>query len=125
MYMYFKNVEELKACCPMESGIWNKEILQGYMIYSCVRGFKQYIDEFMAGYRSDDRLAELLFDFLLNKDYDGSDCQIGAAIYISRMDRELLRRKKELLLRAQKNEVYWKRPFQNKAPLDWLDYAPF
>ena len=90
------------------------------MIYSCVRGFKQYIDEFMAGYRSDDRLAELLFDFLLNEDYDGSDCQIGAAIYISRMDRELLRRKKDLLLQAQNDEVDWKRPFRETESLDWL-----
>ena len=121
MYTYFKNLEELKACCPMESGIWNKEILKGYIIYSCVRGFEQYIDEFMAEYQNDDSLAELLFDFLLNEDYDGSDCQIGAAVYISRMDRELLRRKKELLLRAQKNEVYWKRPFQDDTSLDWLD----
>ena len=121
MYTYFETLEELKACCPIESGIWNQEILKGYMIYKCVSGFEQYIDEFMAEYQSDETLAELLFDFLLNEDYDGSDCQIGAAIYISRMDRELLRRKKELLLQAQKNEVYWKRPFPDDALLDWLD----
>lgn len=120
-YTYFENLEELKACCPIESGIWNQEVLKGYLIYKFIGGFEQYIDKFMAKYQSDEVLAELLFDFLLNKDYDGSDCQIGAAIYISRMDRELLRRKKELLLQAQKNEVYWKRPFPDDTSLDWLD----
>ena len=98
MYTYFKDLEELKACCPIENGIWNKEILKGYMIYCCVKGFGGYIDGFMAG----------------------SDCQIGAAVYISRMDRELLRRKKGLLLQAQSNEVHWKRPFRENEPLDWL-----
>jgi hypothetical protein len=120
MYTYFKDLEELKACCPIENGIWNKEILKGYMIYCCVKGFGGYIDGFMAGYQSDEALAELLFDFLLNDYYDGSDCQIGAAVYISRMDRELLRRKKDLLLQAQNDEVDWKRPFRENEPLDWL-----
>ncbi len=120
MYTYFKDLQALKACCPIEGGVWNKDILQGYMIYCCVEGFQQYIDEFMANYQDDEGLAELLFDFLLNDDYDGSDCQIGAAIYIAKMDRELLRQKKDLLLQAQKNEVYWKRPFRENGALDWL-----
>ena len=120
MYTYFKDLEELKACCPIENGIWNKEILKGYMIYCCVKGFKGYIDGFMAEHQSDEALAEILFDFLLNEHYDGSDCQIGAAVYISRMDRELLRRKKDLLLQAQNDEVDWKRPFRENEPLDWL-----
>lgn len=58
--------------------------MKGYLIYKFIGGFEPYIDKFMAKYQSDEVLAELLFDFLLNKDYDGSDCQIGAAIYISR-----------------------------------------
>lgn len=120
MYTYFKDLEALKACCPIKNGAWNQEILKGHMIYTCVKGFKDYIDEFMAKYQKDEALVELLFDFLLNEDYDGSDCQIGAAIYIARMDRELLRRKKDLLLQAQNNEVFWKRPFQEDESLDWL-----
>lgn len=120
MYTYFKDLEALKACCPIGNGTWNKDILQGYMIYCCVEGFQQYIDEFMAKYQNDESLADLLFDFLLNDDYDGSDCQIGAAIYIAGMDRELLRRKKGLLLQVQKNEVFWKRPFRENESLDWL-----
>ena len=74
----------------------------------------------MAKYQNDESLADLLFDFLLNDDYDGSDCQIGAAIYIARMDRDLLQRKKDLLLQAQKNEVHWKWPFRENESLDWL-----
>ena len=120
MYKYFESLEKLKACCPIKNGTWNKEILQGYMIYSCNRDYKPLIDGFMADYQNDETLADLLFDFLLNEDYDGSDCQIGAAIYIARMDREVLRRKKDLLLRAQKNEVFWKRPFREGESLDWL-----
>ena len=56
MYTYFKDLQALKACCPIEGGVWNKDILQGYMIYCCVEGFQQYIDEFMANYQDDEGL---------------------------------------------------------------------
>lgn len=118
--MRFRNLDELKAFCPIENNAWNAEALQEYMIQSCNRDFAEFIDDFMAKYKNDEALAEILFDFLLNEDYDGSDCQIGAAVYIARMDKELLKRKKELLLQAQKNEVCWKRPFQEDVSLDWL-----
>ena len=63
----------------------------------------------------------MLFSFLLDDYYDGSDCQMGAARLISKLDRQMLRTKKELLLKAQENEVYWKRPFPPGADnLDWL-----
>ncbi len=45
---------------------------------------------------------------------------MGAARIISKMDRQLLQAKKELLLQAQSNEVYWKRPFPDAENLDWL-----
>ena len=54
------------------------------------------------------KLAELLFDILLNDELDGSDCQMGAAYYIARLNKELFKKKKELLLQVQKNEVEWK-----------------
>lgn len=110
--MYFKKWEELKVFHPIEKGIWNKEILCEYLVWSCHRDFKKSIDDFFIKYQQNERLAELLFDILLNDDLDGSDCQMGAAYYIARLDKELLKKKKELLLQTQKNEVEWKRPFQ-------------
>ena len=87
---------------------------------SCNRNYKNQLDNFFAQYTSDEMLAELLFGFLLDDNFDGSDCQMGAAYYIARLDRELLRKKKALLLLAQKNEVFWKRPFQDDTYLKWL-----
>lgn len=118
--MYFKNQEELKALSPIEKGIWNKDILQEYLIMSCHRDFKDFVDAFMDRYRKDTALADLLFEFLLNDDYDGSDSQMGAARYLAKMDREVLRSRKDLLLQAQQNEVYWKRPFRDETYLEWL-----
>ncbi len=82
--------------------------------------FEEYIDRFFDDYLNDENLADMLFSFLLNDDYDGSDSQMGAARIISKMDRQLLQAKKELLLQAQSNEVYWKRPFPDAENLDWL-----
>ena len=62
----------------------------------------------------------MLFDFLLNEDYDGSDCQIGAAYYIGRLDKSVLKKRKTLVLRAQTNEVFWRRPFQTDDYLEWI-----
>lgn len=110
--MYFKNWEELKVLHPIEKGIWNKEILYEYLVWSCHRDFRKSIDKFFIEYQQDEKLAEMLFDFLLNDEFDGSDAQMGAAYYVARLDKELLQKKKELLLQAQKNEVEWKRPFK-------------
>lgn len=118
--MYFRNLDELRALQPMENKTWNKESLKEYLIQSCNCNFVEFVDLFMEKYKKDEILADLLFDFLLNDDYDGSDSQIGAAKYIARMDREVLRNKKDLLLQAQKNEVYWKRPFRDEEFLEWL-----
>lgn len=118
--MYFRNFDEFKAMQPVKNGIWNKEILKEYLIQSCNRNFKEFIDEFMADYQKDEMLADLLFEFLLNDDYDGSDSQMGAARYIGKMDKALLRSKKDLLIQAQKNEVHWKRPFPHGERLEWL-----
>ena len=118
--MYFKSREELKALRPFENGSWNKDALEEYLIQSCHSGLSKEIDGFMAEYQGDEALAELLFSFLLDDSYDGSDCQIGAAYYIARMERSVLRKKRDLLLRAQQNEITWKRPFRDSESLDWL-----
>ena len=118
--MYFRDWEELSRLCPIENGIWNKEILYEYLVQSCFLHLTEFIDEFMEKYQKDEALAELLFDFLLDDNYDGSDSQIGAAKYIARLDREILIKNKELLLKAQDNEVEWKRPFHNEGYLEWI-----
>lgn len=119
--MYFRNWEELEWFYPLlENGTWDRERLYEYLVWSCHRDFTGPIDAFMARHRGDEQLVELLFQFLLCEDYDGSDSQMGAARYIARLDRELLRQKRDLLLRAQQNEVLWKRPFWDDQYLEWL-----
>lgn len=119
-YMFYSNIEELEALHPVENGNWNKEILKEYLIQSCNCRFAAYVDGVMERYEKDETLADLLFDILLSDACDGSDSQMGAAKYIARMDRGLLKNKKELLLQAQKNEVYWKRPFRDETYLEWF-----
>ena len=119
--MYFRDWNALRSLRPRENGAWDKEILEEYLIQCCDRRFTAFIDTFLAEYQGDEALAELLLDFLLNDDYDGSDSQMGAARYIiAGMDRAVLKRKKDLLIQAQKSEVFWKRPFQNDEYLAWL-----
>ncbi|MDE7222498.1 MAG: hypothetical protein K2O34_01800 [Acetatifactor sp.] len=117
--MHFKDWEELSKLCPLESGIWNKEKLYEYLVQSCYH-LSDHIDAFMEKYQKDEALAGLLFDFLLDDYYDGSDSQMGAAKYIARLDRELLKKNRESLLRAQENEAAWKRPFHNGE--DWRSF---
>ena len=114
------DLKELEKRCPVKDGVWDKKLLYEYLVWSCCLNFKEWLDSFFAKYRSDEGLADLLFEFLLDDYYDGSDSQMGAAYYIARLDRELLRQKKELLLAAQQNEVFWKRPFQDDGYLEWL-----
>lgn len=118
--MCFATWEDLEKICPIENGIWNENSLYEYLVQSCNHDYHLLLDDFFAQYQCDEALAELLFSFLLNDDFDGSDSQIGAAYYIAKLDKELLRKKKELLLLAQKNEVRWKRPFQDDSYLEWL-----
>ena len=118
--MYFASVEELKNIVPVCNGIWNKEYLYEYLVWHSNIKFKEYIGNFFQSYLDNTDLADLLFSFLLDDYYDGSDCQMGAARLISNMDRKLLKDKKDLLLQAQKNEVYWKRPFPHDEHLEWI-----
>lgn len=112
--------EELERNCPVKDGVWDKELLYEYLVWSCYRDVEERLHSFFAKYQDDERLAELLFEFLLDDYYDGSESQIGASYYIARLDRDLLREKKVLLLTAQQNEVFWKRPFQDDSYLEWL-----
>ena len=118
--MYFHSPEELKEIIPICNGIWNKDYLYEYLVWSCNIRFQEYINHFFDSYLHDENLADMLFSFLLSDDYDGSDCQMGVACLISKMDKQVLQSKKERLLKAQSNEVYWKRPFPDAENLDWL-----
>ena len=114
--MYFASLEELKNIIPISNGIWNKE----YLIWSSNAKFEKYIDSFFEEYSDNEELAELLFSYLLDDNYDGSDCQMGAAYYIAKLDKEILKSKKDLLLQAQENDVDWKRPFPANEHLEWI-----
>ncbi len=111
--MYFKNLEELKALSPKKNGEWDRDILREYLVQSCNKSFAAFTDGYFDEFKNDELLADMLFDFLLNEYYDGSDCQLGAARYIARLDMSVLKKKRELLQRAQQNEVFWKRPFKD------------
>ena len=121
--MYFRSPEDLEKIVPVCNGIWNKDALYEYLVWSSNVQFQAYISDFFSSHLQDENLAELLFSFLLSDEYDGSDCQMGAARLIAKMDRRVLRAKKEFLRKAQENEVYWKRPFPRAEDLDWI-FAP-
>ena len=118
--MRFNSWNELKREAPFCNGEWDKDKLEEHLIQSCNKNFKLHIDLYFAQFRKDGILANLLFDFLLNEDFDGSDCQIGAAYFISKLDRSVLKERKALVLKAQENEVFWRRPFQTDDYLEWL-----
>ncbi|MCM1102564.1 MAG: hypothetical protein NC409_00520 [Clostridium sp.] len=118
--MYFSSPEELKKIVPVCDGVWNKEYLYEYLVWSSNVRFKEYLNGFFSNYLDDGNLADMLFSFLLDDAYDGSDCQISAARLISKLDKQLLQSKKDLLRKAQDSEVYWKRPFSSTEELDWL-----
>lgn len=118
--MQFNSWDELKKEAPFCNGVWDKAKLKEYLIQSCNNNFKLQIELYFEQFGKDGNLANLLFDFLLNEDYDGSDCQIGAAHYISKLDRDVLQERKALVLKAQENEVFWRRPFQTDDYLEWI-----
>ncbi len=61
-----------------------------------------------------------LYEYLVQVNYDGSDSQIGAVFILRQMDKSALAANKELVLLAQQNEVYWKRPLAEDDDLSWL-----
>ena len=119
--MYYRTWEEWQKVCPIVNGTWDKKRLYEYLVARCDQTFSKQIKTFFMEYRNDENLVDLLFSFLFDEDYDGSDSQMGAARVISEMDYQLLKKKKELLLKAQVNEVFWKRPFPHDEHLKWLE----
>lgn len=87
--MYCENWEVPERDCPLKDGKWDKEALYEYLVWSCSKKFRQPLDDFFSRYQGDRELARLLFDFLLDDEYDGSDCQMGAAYYIAKLDRKI------------------------------------
>ena len=111
--MYFESWQDLKMHSPIKNGTWKKSILEQYLIYSCNKKFAKQIDAFFQAYQHDAALAKLLFHFLLDENYDGSDCQTGAAYYIARLDLELLRKNKALLYSTQSRNTIWQEYFSD------------
>lgn len=118
--MRFDSWDALKKKAPFYAGAWDQDKLKEYLIQFCDMRFSLRIQLYFAQYRNDGALADLLFAFLLNDDYDGSDCQIGAAYFISKLDRNVLKERKAWLLKAQESEVFWRRPFQTDEYLEWI-----
>lgn len=118
--MYFDSWSDLSREAPFHDGKWDEGKLREYLIQSCDQRFRQQIKLYFARFRKDGALADLLFECLLNEDYDGSDCQIGAAYFIRRLDRDGLRERRALVLKAQENDVFWRRPFQTDDYLSWI-----
>ena len=118
--MRFDSWSDLSRKAPFCGGKWDRDKLKEYLIQSCGQRFRQQIELYFAQFRKDGALADLLFEFLLNEDCDGSDCQIGAAWFIRRLDRDVLRERRALVLKAQENDVFWRRPFQTDDYLSWI-----
>lgn len=122
--MYFSSPEELSKIVPFSKGQWNREYLYEYLVWYANKRFRAYLDAYFQDYLDSGELADELFSFLLDDGYDGSDSQMSAAYLLSKMDRAVLRKKKDLLLLAQLNDVYWKRPFPQYESLEWLEDEP-
>ena len=118
--MRFDSWSELSQEASFCGGKWDRDKLKEYLIQSCDQRFQQLIELYFAQFRTDGALADLLFEFLLNEEYDGSDCQIGAACFIRQMDRSVLKERRALVLKAQENDVFWRRPFQTDDYLSWI-----
>lgn len=118
--MRFDSWDALKKEAPFCAGAWDQDKLKEYLVQFCDIRFSLPIKLYFAQFRNDRALADLLFTFLLNKDYDGSDSQIGAAYFISKLDRSVLKERKAWLLKAQESEVFWRRPFQTEDYWEWI-----
>ena len=113
--------EDLEKITPYTNGVWDKENLIEYLIWKCDRRFSTWIDEYFSSYLNDWQLAELLFDIVLDDDFDGFDARMSAAYFISQLSEDILKEKKDLLIKAQENEVEACRPLSYiKKSYDWL-----
>ena len=112
--------KELLENPPYVDGVWDTDKLYEYLVYINTYG-DNLAKRYFKNHLSDPKLAEVLLrEFSLNDVMDGSDAQLGAAVVLRMMDRDALRANKELVLEAQKNEVYWKRPRPEDDDMSWL-----
>lgn len=109
---YIDYLNYLKENPPFNDGEWDKEKLYQYLVYSCCSDTKDYLNKYFAEYTHDENLLKLLFDFLLDDDYDGSDSQMSSAYYIAKMDKALLEKYSGLLEEAGKNPVSARNPLK-------------
>lgn len=116
-----QKANELKQNIPYCNGEWNHNYLYEYLVAVNDNRLDYFILDFFKSHYDDKELARILLqDFLLDDGYDGSDSQLGAAVILRRMDKSALAANKELVLLAQQNEVYWKRPLAEDDDLSWL-----
>lgn len=114
-------IEELSRMAPYSNGVWNKEHLIEFLIWNCDMRFSPWIREYFTGFTDDINLAELLFDIVLDDDFDGSDARMSAAYFISKLSENILKEKRGLLMKAQHNKVAACRPLSYvKTAYDWL-----
>lgn len=112
---YKEHLIYLKENPPFNNNKWDREMLYEYLVYSCIKDTKEYINKYFSRYTNDENLLKMLFDFLLDDDYDGSDCQMASAYYIARMNKTLLEKYSDLLSETGKN------PVDAKNPLKYMD----
>ncbi len=117
--MYFESWATLSVKNPKTKTGWDKQRLYLYLLQSCEQKYTIPLQTYFGLYKKDGALADMLFEILFDAVYDGSDAQVAAAYYISQMDKEILRQRKQKLLQAQQNDVEWKRPFLDDD-LTWL-----
>lgn len=116
-----QKAKELKQNIPYSNGEWNQKYLYEYLVQVNYDGLDYIVLDFFKTHYDDKELARILLqDFLLDDTYDGSDSQIGAVFILRQMDKSALAANKELVLLAQQNEVYWKRPLAEDDDLSWL-----
>lgn len=114
-------IKDLEKNAPCINGVWDKEKLIEYLIWKCNRQFSTWIDDYFSSYRNDRQLAELLFEIVLDDDFDGSDARMGAAYFIAQLSEDILKEKKDLLIKAQENKVEACRPLTYiRKTYDWF-----
>lgn len=116
-----QKAKELKQNIPYSNGEWNHEYLYEYLVYVNYNDLCYIPFDFFKPHFDDKELARILLqDFLLDDSYDGSESQLGAAVILRMMDKSALIANEELVLLAQQNEVYWKRPLAEDDDRNWL-----
>jgi len=116
-----QKAKELKQNIPYSNGEWNQKYLYEYLVQVNYDGLDYIVLDFFKTHYDDKELARILLqDFLLDDTYEGSESQIGAVFILRQMHKSALAANKELVLSAQQNEVYWKRPLAEDDDLSWL-----